>query len=1057
MRKRFGGLVAVAVTVATIGSAAPAAAAPGGLQVYDATLTTDQFSQLQAEGYDIVAPQASADGVDTQLVLSPAERAALTSKGVELSVHRDENGLTARQAAAEQRATGYNVWRDYDGDDGIAAYLHQFAADHKRVAKLQVVGTTLQGREIIAVRLTQEFKGKKKLKRKEISKRPATLYQGTTHAREWISTEVTLRLLEDFATNKKLLRKNQLWFVPVVNPDGYQYTFDGERLWRKNMRDNDGDGQITNLDGVDINRNYPDHWNYDDEGSSAEISSQTFRGIGPASEPETEANIKFVRRIHPQMVISYHSYGPLILYPLGWQVQTPAADDPVYVALSGTDDRPAIEGFDPDLSAELYTTNGEMTDWAAGAVGSFAWTVELEEGCDGCGFLFPDDEALVQRQFEINRAFARDLARSAADPERPKSHLGNRTEPFYLDTTGLDPTRANNPASDFTFTHSYGDPQPVEVLARRSLGKITLRYRINDGKAQKAPAKRWGGGERYGAGYDSAYRHYRGVVTATNPGDRVEVWFQAKPKKKAKKKRGKGGKPKRKLVRSDSFTYQAVSESGARTLVVAQEDYTGISPDQGGQGPNYLSFYTDALSANGIAHDVYDVDADNPYAEGEPGARVAPDHLGVLSHYDAVIWYTGDDVITREPGMVPGTASRLANDMMLEMRSFMNEGGNVLYTGKNAGVQYQNAYFYDPVENAPCDPDAEVTRCQVLSDDFLQYYLGAYLFNDGGGVSDPDTGQPFPVSGLSGPFSGLDWDLNGGDGANNQDWANSFLTTSSLLPEAQYPQFASDAPAEWDDGIAGPYEPIDGSKYMYSDRANESYKRLTRTIDLAGVTAGDAPSLRFRASYDLEPNWDYLIVEARTPGGDDWTTLPDPNHTSDDTGESCGEGWIEEVHPFLAHYQTLNPDNVSCSPTGTTGDWNAATGRSAGWEQWEIDLSAYAGQQVEISISVVSDWGTQGVGAFLDDVELTPGTVAGTTSFEDDADPLDGWAVGDAPEGSNPNPNSWKRTGSLGFEEGAIVSTADSLFFGFGFEGIADAADRNQVIGRSVEYLLNSP
>ena len=53
-----------------------------------------------------------------------------------------------------------------------------------------------------------------------------------------------------------------------ANPDGYQYTFDHERLWRKNLRDNNGDGQITVGDGVDPNRNFAEHWGYDNEGSS---------------------------------------------------------------------------------------------------------------------------------------------------------------------------------------------------------------------------------------------------------------------------------------------------------------------------------------------------------------------------------------------------------------------------------------------------------------------------------------------------------------------------------------------------------------------------------------------------------------------------------------------------------------------------------------------------------------------------------------------------------------------------------------------------------------------
>ena len=75
-----------------------------------------------------------------------------------------------------------------------------------------------------------------------------------------------------------LVNTRELWFMPVANPDGYQYTFDTERLWRKNLHDNDGDGAITNADGVDLNRNYDINWGHDDEGSSSQVSSETYRG-----------------------------------------------------------------------------------------------------------------------------------------------------------------------------------------------------------------------------------------------------------------------------------------------------------------------------------------------------------------------------------------------------------------------------------------------------------------------------------------------------------------------------------------------------------------------------------------------------------------------------------------------------------------------------------------------------------------------------------------------------------------------------------------------------------
>jgi hypothetical protein len=1015
-----------------LAAAAPSAGAAGKLQMYEATVTHEQFSELLAS-YDVVAPKPTKGGIAVDLVLSPSERDLLTSKGIDLELMRDEQGLTVQQRAAAQAAGGFEVYRDYDGRDGLARAMKRFVKKNRKIAKLKVIGESVQGRDILAVRLTDERdEGRKKGSHK---REEPVLYQGTTHAREWISTEMTLRLMKWFASDRpqarKLVRKRELWFVPVVNPDGYQYTFDGDRLWRKNMRLNNDDGVFNLRDGVDLNRNYPEHWNWDDEGSETNTASETYRGAAPASEPETLADMRLVKRIPFRFSISYHSYAALLLYPEGWQVQTPARDDPIYTALSGTDSEPAIEGYDPDVSAELYTTNGEYTDWAHAIQDTLSWTVEHNEGCAGCGFVFPDDEAAVQQEFAINRPFAVDVAKSAGKPTQPKSHLGRtRLDPFYLETASLDPTRANNPLSDLRFAHSYGDPQPVEVLARRGIGKVKVHYRIDGGKEQTAPTSEWDGGETFGENYDVYYSLLRSEVTGTDPGDEVEVWFEAK-------KRGK-------TRASDSFTYTAESESGAETLVVAAEDYTGISPGDGsGTGPSYLSNFTEALDANGTSHDVYDVDAHG---------RLAPDHLGVLGHFDSVVWYTGDDIITRDVGMFPGTASRLANDEMLEMRSYLNEGGKLLYNGQYAGLQYSaNGYFFDPVANEPCfadPPDPEVdARCQFLPDDFLQYYLGAYIYAEDTGT-DPATGNPFDLEGLADPYSGATWSFNGADSAGNQAHTASFLTTSSILSEDEYPQFASDARAAWTSEAEAPYEPFDGSQYLYSQRANQSYKRLTRTIDLTGVSETDAPSLSFQISHDTEPGWDFVLVEAHTVGEENWTTLPEVNdHTQNDTGQSCPAGWFE-LHPWLERYQ--GPD---CSGTNaeTGGEWNAASGRSPGWQRWEFDLTEYAGQEVELSISYASDWGVQGIGVFVDQIEVSTGE--GNTSFEDDDDLMDGWDIPGPPEGTALNSNDWLRTGSLGFDEGAIVSTDDTLYFGFGLEGVTGAAERADLLGRSMSYL----
>jgi murein tripeptide amidase MpaA len=1043
-RRALVGVLAISFLLGTAVAPAAAQTQPpephGRLELYEATLDAAQWESVQGLGLDVANVEETVEGVRVQLVMYPQERNALRKLGIELQPVRNEEGLTQAEAAIQQSVHGFDVWRSFDEPGGIEDQLHAIASapQNSGFVRLFDLGDSHQGRDIIAVRLTQGAGV-------PVGSRPAVLFQATTHAREWISTEVDMRLLRWFieqnrANNpevRKILQTTEVWFIPVVNPDGYQYTFDVDRLWRKNLRDNNGDGVIAPGDGVDLNRNYPEHWNYDEEGSSSPFASDTYRGPGPASEPETQADMALFDMLpNLRFAVSYHSFGELLLYTQGWQVQTPSADDPIYLALTGTDDDPAIDGFNPGVGADLYTTNGEFTDWAHGDRGVLAWTPELPEGCEGCGFVFPDDEALVEAEFKRNLDFALNIARSAVTPDDPVSHMDFETEDLYLDLTEIDPWKSGNPSSDLRVDVSYGggSSQPVEVLARRSAGAVTLNYSINGGGTQLASTSETPAGEVFGGSsgnYDTYYSYLRGEVPGIAVGDSVEYWFTA----------GQSS--------SEHQTFQVVEDANADVLIVAQEDRTGASNVPGYAStdpgvPNYLSSYTDALDASGVSYDVFDVDA---------GGRQAPDHLGVLAHYDAVVWYTGNDFVTRQLGRGPGNIDRLANDLVLEARAYLNEAGKLLHTGQWAGAVPNGVagnQYYDPVNDEACmvggAPSPIFDRCALFSDknDFLQYYLGAYIYNSDAGT-DAD-GNPFPVVGVSDPYTGIGWEFNGADSAANQVHTASFITTSSLLPDDEYPQFASDAPAVWDTGASGAFEPFDGDWYMYSNMADVSYKRLMRTIDLTSVTAADSPTLTFRISYDTEPDWDFVFVEAHTVGADDWTTLPDANgHTDANTGESCPEGWFE-LHPWLERYQG---SDCSGSNPSTGGEWNAHSGRSAGWEEWQIDLSAYAGSAIEISISYASDWSFQGLGAFVDQVAVS--TEPGVESFEAG---LGAWTVAGPPEGSAASANDWERSMSVGFEEGAVTSTVDTLYFGFGFEGITGADTRAAVMDKSMQYLL---
>jgi Zinc carboxypeptidase len=1037
---------ATAAVLAAVG--APGAEAADGrdrLEVYSATVGGKQLGELSEAGVDVSVKGRTGNSFQVQLILTDEQRAKVAADGVATSLTRVRGGQTVQQFAARQAANGFNVWRSYDEPGGIRDQMYQVASENPRLAKLVRLGTTLQGREILAVKLTKDAPSVRD------GRRPAVLYSSTQHAREWISTEVNRRLMFWYVDKwrahdkqvRRLLRGTELWFVLVANPDGYQYTFDAERLWRKNLRDNDGNGEITIADGVDPNRNFPNHFNYDEEGSSSIFSSQTYRGPFAVSERETQAMKGLLDRIQFSFQVNWHSAGEWLLYAEGWQTSTPTADDPIYFALSGNLDEPAIPGFHPGLSSDvLYVTNGETTDYAHAGRGALAWTPELSEGCPGCGFVFPDDENLVQAEFERNRPFAHSVARSAKDPDDPKSVLGIETKPFYLESD--DPYKDGLPGANFKFDYSYGDPQPVQVLAKRSLGKVTLNYRINGGGKRTASTSEWRGGEKYTPA-DVHYRELRGVVRGTEPGDEVKVWFSA---------RGK---------RSESFTYRAVSETGNRVLVVAAEDYSGASPAQG-PGPHFLQYYLDALAAHGVDADVYDVDA---------RGRIAPDHIGVLGHYDGVIWYTGNDAVVRRSDWGPGNAERLAMDEILEFRAYLNEGGRVVYTGKNAAKQYTGAapigtQWFDPKDEAVCrvpdpeggpapvpNPALDPRRCQALRgstqggdfvNDVIEYWFGGFLqVSDDGHVPGGAPTDLFEIEGIDDPLAGLRFGFNGPDSAANQDSSSSFVATSGILPPDEYPQFLSWPSSRWDKP-GGPFAPHSGNQYAYSQIADVSYKRLRREI--AVPAAGG--SLTFWTSYDTEENWDFLTVEARPTGTDDWTTLPDANgHTTQNVGESCPEGWFE-LHPFLEHYQTLNPgEPPTCSPTGTTGAWHAASGNSNGWQQWSINLNDYAGSTIEISISYINDWSTQNLGVFVDDVTLPDGT---STSFESG---LEGWEVAGPPEGSAANANDWIVTDASGFPVGASITTPDTLMMGYGFEGIASTAARNQVMERIVGHLLD--
>jgi Immune inhibitor A peptidase M6 len=266
-----------------------------------------------------------------------------------------------------------------------------------------------------------------------------------------------------------------------------------------------------------------------------------------------------------------------------------------------------------------------------------------------------------------------------------------------------------------------------------------------------------------------------------------------------------------------------------------------------------------------------------------------------------------------------------------------------------------------------------------------------------------------------------------------------------VLPEDEFPQFASQAVAEY--GVTGsPFEPVEGQRYAGALHADSSYMRLSKTVTVpAGAQSAE---LRFQLSINTEPSYDNVIVEARPVNTDDWTTLPDLNGgTQTDPPAECSDpGFLLQIHPFLRHYFS-GPD---CTGPGSSGDWNSFTGSTGGWDQVAFDLSDYAGGQVELHITYVTDPSAGGVGAFVDDTRVVIDGVTDADGFEG---ATSSWTIGAPPAGSPPNSGDWQ-IGEQLVNFFAGTSTADTLLLGFGLEQLATDQDRAELVGQALGGLL---
>lgn len=313
---------------------------------------------------------------------------------------RKDEAYAARveRSALPSGRTSYRTYDDYLRDMSRLARLYPTLTKPLTLANPTVLGERIRGLEI-SVDAPDVRDGK-----------PVFLLMGAHHAREWPSAEHTMEFAFDLLHSyydrdrdvrnraRRVLSTSRVIVVPVVNVDGFKVsrgaaplgdfsTFDYE-MKRKNcsisaatpaeyLGGTCADNPAGRLRGTDLNRNYPGFWG--GGGASPTWSSDTYRGDGPGSEPESDAVRKLISERAVTVMISNHTYSNLVLRPPAIAATGQAPDEPQLKALG--DAMAAENAYTSQASYQLYDTSGSTEDWSYWITGGYGYTLEIgDEG-----------------------------------------------------------------------------------------------------------------------------------------------------------------------------------------------------------------------------------------------------------------------------------------------------------------------------------------------------------------------------------------------------------------------------------------------------------------------------------------------------------------------------------------------------------------------------------------------------------------------------------------------------------------------------------------------------
>lgn len=329
-----------------------------------AIVTDDELGELRGAGVKIELQIEDLEAYYAARLRDPARRVAeidFTTPGSGWSPPFAQGGLAGNYTFAE-----------------IVGILDQLRTAYPDLISAKAsIGTSVQGRDLWMVKVSDNA---------DVDEdEPEVLIDALHHGREPQSMQSTLYflawLLESYGTDPLatyLVDEREIYFVPCVNPDGYEYNRlqapGGGGLWRKNRRFNGG-GSF----GVDLNRNYPYQWAT--VGSSADPASIVYHGPSPGSEPEVQAMMQLVAQREFRTALTVHSFANAWLAPLGWSMSLPADWDQIREIGEA-----AIERFGfthASVPVLLSEAGGSSLDYYLELHDIFTWAPEMGSSLDG--------------------------------------------------------------------------------------------------------------------------------------------------------------------------------------------------------------------------------------------------------------------------------------------------------------------------------------------------------------------------------------------------------------------------------------------------------------------------------------------------------------------------------------------------------------------------------------------------------------------------------------------------------------------------------------------------